>query len=87
MSLSQPLRKCAAPLAPRASIPEADNFYPRPMTKAELANFLNVSARTVDNYISSRRIPYIKIGRLVRFRLADVERALKRFTVEEVRLS
>ena len=57
------------------------------MTKAELAEFLDVSLRTVDSYISSRRIPYIKIGRLVRFRLPDVERALKRYTVEEVRLS
>jgi len=61
-----------------------ENAYPRPITKAELARYLDVSPRTVDNYISSRRIPYIKIGRLVRFRLADVERALKRYTVEEI---
>jgi excisionase family DNA binding protein len=61
--------------------------YPRPMTKAELAEFLGVSPRTVDNYVSARRIPFIKLGpRLVRFRLADVERALKRYTISEVSL-
>jgi excisionase family DNA binding protein len=59
----------------------------RPITKDELGEFLKVSARTVDTYIATRRIPYIKIGRLVRFKLADVEKALSRYTIEEVRLS
>jgi excisionase family DNA binding protein len=72
--------------------PLADKFraigipYPRPMTKAELAEFLRVSDRTVDNYVIGRVIPYIKIGRSVRFRLADVEKALSRYTVKEVSL-
>jgi excisionase family DNA binding protein len=58
------------------------------MTKAELAEYLGVSPRTVDNYVSGRKIPFIKLGsRLIRFRLADVDRALKRYTVEEVSLS
>ena len=64
-----------------------DSSYSRPITKDELAKFLRVSSRTVDNYVSRRRIPYIKLGRIVRFRLPDVERALRRFTVEEVSLS
>ena len=63
-----------------------DRIHSRPITKSELAEFLGVSRRTIDSYVSSRRIPYIKLGRLVRFRLADVERALQRFTVEEVAL-
>jgi excisionase family DNA binding protein len=61
-----------------------ENIYSRPITKAELAEHLRVSPRTVDHYISCRKIPYIKLGRLVRFRIADVERALRRFTVEEI---
>jgi excisionase family DNA binding protein len=72
---------------PSADKPEGtDRIHSRPITKTELAKFLGVSPRTVDSYVSSRRIPYIKLGRLVRFRLADVERALQRFTVEEVAL-
>ena len=72
-----------------AATPSADKLegIARPITKTELAQFLGVSLRTVDAYVSSRRIPYIKLGRLVRFRLPDVERALKRFTVEEVTFS
>jgi hypothetical protein len=29
---------------------------------------------------------YIRLGRLIRFRIEDVERALRRYTVEEVKL-
>jgi excisionase family DNA binding protein len=57
----------------------------QPLTRLELAAFLKVSPRTIDNYVASRRIPYIRMGRIVRFRIADVERALNRYTVEEVR--
>jgi excisionase family DNA binding protein len=72
---------------PSADKPEGiDSACLRPITKDELAEFLKVSPRTVDGYVSGRRIPYIKLGRLVRFRLSDVERALQRFTVEEVAL-
>jgi excisionase family DNA binding protein len=75
----------AAPSA--AKIEGTDNSYPSPLTKEELARHMRVGLRTVDNWIASRKIPYIKLGRLVRFRLDDVERALKRYTVEEVTLS
>ena len=73
--------------AARSSAGKFEDIYSRPINKLELAEFLDVSLRTVDSYVSSRRIPYIKIGRLVRFRLPDVERALKRYTIEEVSLS
>jgi excisionase family DNA binding protein len=59
--------------------------YSRPLTRQELAVYLQVSTRTIDSHVSKRRIPYIKLGRSVRFRLADVEQALRRrFTIEEV---
>jgi excisionase family DNA binding protein len=65
-----------------------EKSYSRPLTKIELADYLRVSPRTIDYYIAGRKIPFIKLGpRLVRFRLADVERALKRYTVEEISLS
>ena len=86
MSLGQTVNKNVAALALHAGLLEGETLYARPMTKSELAKFLKVSPRTVDNYVSSRRIPYIKLGRLIRFRPADVERALKRYTVEEVTL-
>jgi excisionase family DNA binding protein len=72
--------------AAQPSAGKFEDIYRRPITKIELAEFLSVSLRTVDGYVSSRRIPYIKLGRSVRFRLADVERALKRYTIEEVSL-
>jgi excisionase family DNA binding protein len=65
-----------------------DISYPRPLTKAELARHLQVCPRTVDYLMARRKIPFIKLGgRLVRFRLGDVERALTRYTVEEIALS
>jgi len=62
------------------------HYYPAPLTRRELAEFLDVSLRTVDGYVRQRRIPYIRLGRLIRFRIEDVERALQRFTVKEVQL-
>lgn len=75
----------AAPLADK--IEGIDIPYPRPLTKAELAKHLQVCPRTVDYLMARRKIPFIKLGgRIVRFRLTDVERALQRYTVEEVSL-
>ena len=48
----------------------------RLLMKAELASFSQVSARTVDFWVQTRRIPYFKISRTVRLRLADVLRGV-----------
>jgi len=69
----------------RGERPRGD-YYTAPLTRRELAEFLDVSLRTVDGYVRQRRIPYIRLGRLIRFRIEDVERALRRYTVEEVKL-
>lgn len=37
------------------------------LTKQELANFLNVSIKMIDRKVSMNEIPFLKIGRLVRF--------------------
>jgi excisionase family DNA binding protein len=75
----------AAPWADK--IQAIDIPYPRPLTKAELARHLQVCPRTVDYLMARRKIPFIRLsGRLVRFRLADVERALAKYTIQEVTL-
>jgi hypothetical protein len=42
------------------------------MTKTDLAGFFEVKSRTVDSWMSRGKVPYFKIARTVRFRLADV---------------
>lgn len=39
----------------------------RLLTKQEIANFLNVSVKMIDKRVHMNEIPYIKVGRLVRF--------------------
>jgi len=44
----------------------------RLLTKQEIADFLNVSVKMIDRKVSLNEIPYLKIGRLVRFRKQEV---------------
>jgi excisionase family DNA binding protein len=53
-------------------------------TTDDVARVCRVSKRTVQWWCHHRRIPFLKIGHLVRFRLPDVLRALNRHTVQEV---
>jgi len=41
------------------------------LTVPEAAKFLRIQASTVRSWILQRRIPFVKIGRLVRIRKAD----------------
>ena len=55
------------------------------LSKRELAAVLNVSERTIENWISEKRIPQLKLSsRLTRFSLAKVQAALSRYEVKEV---
>ena len=54
------------------------------LTTDDLCAYLQVSKRTVRYWTALKRIPHLKIGRSTRFRLADVERALMRYAVEEI---
>ena len=57
------------------------------LTYGQLARNMNVCERTLEYWVAVRKIPYIKLGRkCVRFRLSDVQRALKRYEVKEVQL-
>ena len=42
------------------------------LTKRGLAPRLEISTRTLDDWMKRGWVPYIKIGKSVRFRLADV---------------
>lgn len=51
------------------------------LKKRELAERLAISKRTLDVWMSMGRIPFLKVGRSVRFRLADVLEKLQTFRV------
>ena len=46
------------------------------MTEQEASTYLRVCRRSLYNWRKARLIPYIKIGRAVRFRINEVEAAL-----------
>jgi excisionase family DNA binding protein len=58
------------------------NPYISLLTKDELGQIIRKSRRSVELMMLNRQIPFVKLGRSVRFRLGDVEKALKKFTVE-----
>ncbi|MBJ7391338.1 MAG: helix-turn-helix domain-containing protein [Chthoniobacterales bacterium] len=61
-----------------------DIFDDEIWTVEDVADAFKVSRRTVANWTRDRRIPHLKLGRLVRFRQADVMCAMTRFVVREV---
>jgi excisionase family DNA binding protein len=61
--------------APVLSKPEGHDFV---LTKTQLAERLNISIRTLENWMEQRLIPYVKPTRSVRFIWQDVEQALRR---------
>ena len=57
----------------------------RLLSKRELAAALNVSERTIDNWLAQKRIPRLRLSaRLTRFILANVEAALAHYEIKEV---
>ena len=51
------------------------------LRKRELAEKLAISKRTLDVWMSKGRIPFLKVGRSVRFRLSDVLEKLNTYRV------
>jgi excisionase family DNA binding protein len=49
------------------------------ITKEEIAHRYSVSARTIEFWVRKRRIPTIKVGRQLRFRVEECDRAVERF--------
>jgi excisionase family DNA binding protein len=57
----------------------------RLLSKRELAAVLNVSERTLDNWLAQKKIPRLRLSnRLTRFNLSRVEAALGRYEIKEV---
>jgi excisionase family DNA binding protein len=53
--------------------------------KKDVAAFFRISERSVETLVSQRQIPFLRLGhRTLRFRKADVLRALNRFTTTEI---
>jgi excisionase family DNA binding protein len=51
------------------------------LNKRELAIQLRISKRTVDAWMRQKRLPFIKIGKTVRFRWPDVLEKLNSFRI------
>lgn len=51
------------------------------LKKRELAEKLAISKRTLDVWMQKGRIPFLKVGRSVRFRLPDVLEKLNAYRV------
>ena len=58
-----------SPTAPDRSIAASRGLW----TMSETAEWLNVPERMVRRLVAERRIPFVKVGRYVRFRPEDVE--------------
>lgn len=54
----------------------ANSMFDPMLTKREVAARLRFSVRAVDNWMKRGLIPYMKIGRSVRFRWGEIERHL-----------
>jgi predicted DNA-binding transcriptional regulator AlpA len=70
----------------KALVDQFDDPRARYLNKRELGKFLDKSERSINRLMQRRAIPYVRIGGEIRFRLVDVERALARYTVKEVKL-
>ena len=51
------------------------------MTKQEVAEAFQVEKRTVERWARAGAIPYVKFGRLIRFRWKDIDERLDRKVV------
>lgn len=52
------------------------------MTADEVCTAYRISRRTLGNWCASRRIPFLKLGRTLRFRAAAVDAALAKFEIK-----
>lgn len=54
----------------------------RLINKEQLAKYLDISIHTVNAWVSDRKIPYVKMGRSVKFDLKRIDKFIKKNTVE-----
>ena len=59
----------------RPDVPFLVAAYDPLLTKRQLAAHFQVSSRTIDVWMQRRHLPYYTLGKVVRFRLTDVQAA------------
>jgi excisionase family DNA binding protein len=61
---------------PHADVPpEAESEL---LTAVELARWLRITPRTVYRFVRNAQLPYVRVGRGLRFKRADVEAWIRR---------
>ena len=55
------------------------------MTVAESAAYLGIAEGTLRNWLSARRLPFVKVGRLTRLSRLALEKFIEENTVEAFR--
>ena len=63
----------------------AGDLLGRPADRQQAADYLNITDDLVCRLIRERRIPFLKVGRLVRLRRTDIEAYLAECAVPAVR--
>ena len=77
--------KTLAPEVRSATKPSEQPLGRHLLSKQELALAIGVSPRTLDSWMSQRRIPFLRLSaRLIKFNLERVKTALARYEVREV---
>jgi excisionase family DNA binding protein len=64
----------------------ADNRIRACFTPDEMADFLAISKATVYRLVGKRQLPFIKIGGVLRFKKADIEKYLESGRVDPIKL-
>jgi len=64
----------------RAGIPSAQD-HRRLLTIADAAEYLGISAGTLRNWLSARRLAYVKVGRLTRISQSVLDHYIAEHTV------
>jgi excisionase family DNA binding protein len=57
-------------------------MYKKLLKAIEVAEILGVTKRTVMSYKANGTLPYYQVGRVLRFRLADVEKHIEENMVQ-----
>ena len=74
------MRSCTVKTSDNAGL-SGDGATDGLLTKRGLAPKLQISTRTLDDWMRKGRIPFLKLGKTVRFRLPDVLEKLNSFRI------
>ena len=69
-----------APKSTSATIDPTIGF----LTKVDIVRLTKFSRRKIDGMMAEKRLPFVKVGRSVRFRWPAVEAALLRYELKEI---